>query len=364
MTDADPMIGATIDQYRVDSMIGKGSMGMVYRGLDASNNLVAIKTMTPQCAEDDELLQRFQREARVGNEIDHENVAKVMATGVYNETPYLVMEFIDGPSLQELVKEKGLPDWKSTLDIIRQSAMGLNAASQNGSIHRDIKPANVMLTSRNKVKIVDFGIARNHGGDNLRTAVGVVLGSPYYMSPEQSAAQPLDHRSDIYGLGATMYYMLTGRPPFEGRNLVEIIQKRAKGDLAPIEQLNPSVPVRACQVVYKMMKNDPADRFQSYQELVQALDAAIAGQPAEPVTPAEPAQPSSSQTLVAGQDSRLQAYQNEIKRQKAEGAKPQMPASLMKPQTEEWYERKPVQIAIIGLGVLLLGAAIWVALTM
>ncbi len=272
----DPMIGQSLGEYKIDRMIGRGSMGMVYHGINTTTNRpVAVKTISSESLDDEEMLQRFEREARVANEIDHPNVAHVFKSGNHSGTPFLVMEYIDGPTLADLVKEKGALPYATACDYVRQSAMGLKAATAHGSVHRDIKPANIMITSYGEVKIVDFGIARNHGGDNLRTAVGVVLGSPYYMSPEQSAAQPLDHRSDIYGLGATFYYLLTSRPPFEGRNLVEVIQKRARNELRPINALNPDVPKRICEVVAKMMKTDPKDRYQTYDELIAALDAAL-----------------------------------------------------------------------------------------
>ncbi|MBI1785548.1 serine/threonine protein kinase [Candidatus Sumerlaeota bacterium] len=272
----DPLIGQSFGIYTIDRMIGRGSMGMVYHGVNTTTNRpVAIKTMSEDATDDEEMLQRFQREARVASEIDHPNVAHVFQTGKHQEMPYLVMEYIDGPTLADLIKDKGALPYQTCVDYVRQAARGLKAATEHGSLHRDIKPANLMITSYGELKIVDFGIARNHGGDSLRTAVGVVLGSPYYMSPEQSSAKPLDHRSDIYGLGATFYFLLTSRPPFEGRNLVEIIQKRARNDLRPINALNPNVPKRVADVVYKMMKTNPEERYQTYDELIHALDDAL-----------------------------------------------------------------------------------------
>lgn len=290
MTDAgDDMIGQSIGTYKIDRLIGQGSMGMVYHGIETSKQVeVAIKTMNQDGVEDDELLQRFQREARVANEIRHPNVAHVYESGDFRAAPYLVMEYIDGPTLAEMVKAKGPVPFARAVGFMKQAAEGLKAATSHGCLHRDIKPQNLMVNSKGQIKIVDFGIAKNDGGDSLKTAVGVVLGSPYYMSPEQSAAQKIDHRSDMYGLGATFYYILTGRPPFEGRNLVEVIQKRARNDLRPITQINPDVPKRVCDLVYKMMSPDPKDRYQDYDKLVKAMDEALTARASAPEPTPQP----------------------------------------------------------------------------
>ncbi len=290
MPPPDPLIGQTLDGYRIDRMIGKGSMGMVYHAVDVDSRAqVAVKTMTADGAGDQELLQRFQREARVANEIKHPNVAHVLLASFHGEMPYLVMEFIDGPALSDLLKQKGALDAATAVNFIKQAAAGLKAANEHGSIHRDIKPANIMVTSKGVVKIVDFGIARNEN-DSLRTAVGTVMGSPYYMSPEQSAAKPLDHRSDMFGLGATFYHLLSGHPPFEGKNLVDVIQKRSKGELVPIQTYSPNVPAKVSEICYKMMKTNPAERYQNYDDLIRdlnGLQAAPAPKPARPEPPPE-----------------------------------------------------------------------------
>ncbi len=290
MPVADEIVGTNLGKYRVERVLGKGSMGTVYYGVNTETQAgAAIKTMARENIGDEELLQRFRREARVASQINHPNVGHVIESGVANEMPYLVMEFIDGQSLAEVIKRKGSLTAELATEFVRQAALGLKAASECCCIHRDIKPANLMVTRKGEIKVVDFGIAKNDGGDELRTAVGVVLGSPYYMSPEQSAARPLDLRSDIYGLGATFYYLLTGKPPFEGRNLMDVIQKRARNELVPISTLNPTVPLRTCELVYRMMKPDPAQRFQTYDDLIQGLDAVARGQAAAaPPAPAPP----------------------------------------------------------------------------
>ncbi|MBI1785549.1 serine/threonine protein kinase [Candidatus Sumerlaeota bacterium] len=372
MPSDDPLIGQTLDGYRIDRMIGKGSMGMVYHAIDVdSKAAVAVKTMSPESAEDKELLQRFQREARVANEIRHPNVAHVHLANFYGEMPYLVMEYIDGPTLADLVKQKGCGEATQALSIVRQAALGLKAATAHGSLHRDIKPANIMLTSKGVVKIVDFGIARNEN-DALRTAVGTVMGSPYYMSPEQSAAKPLDHRSDIYGLGATFYFMLTAHPPFEGKNLVDVIQKRAKNELVPIHTLNPNVPNRISEICYRMMKPKPEERFQTYDELIEAIDSVgkrpstgAAVQPApKKQPPAEPKpemkaqpkpQPKLPESAAPPPPVAKPAVLPPVPPQAEEWPELEpLPQDFLQPSKEAWYESDIIPWVMIGLGGLLI----------
>jgi len=286
MPATDDILGTTLGKYRVERVLGRGSMGTVYYGTDAETQAaVAIKTMARENTDDQEMLQRFKREARVASQINHPNVAHVFESGQFEGMPYLVMEYVDGQSLAEVIKRKTQLAAELATEFVRQAALGLKAASEQSCIHRDIKPANLMVTRKGEIKVVDFGIAKNDGGDELRTAVGVVLGSPYYMSPEQSAAKPLDHRSDIYGLGATFYYLITGKPPFEGRNLMDVIQKRARNELVPIISLNPNVSTRVCDIVYKMMRPDPGQRYQTYDELIVAITAVKSAPKSQPVAP-------------------------------------------------------------------------------
>lgn len=282
---SDELIGKSLGVYRIERLLGRGGMGAVYEGVDTRDGRrVAVKVMTRTLGEDRELVSRFEREARVASQTHHPNVARVMDSGASDDVRYLVMEFIDGRSLADILREKKFLVGRRAVDFIRQTADGLQAALAQGSIHRDIKPENLMVTSDDTIKIVDFGLAKNESGDSFKTATGAVMGTPHYMSPEQATGRPVDHRSDIYSLGATFYHMLTGHTPFNGENAFAILQKHVSTEPPAVTKWNSNVPEPVCKVVYRMMSKHPDERFQTYQHLIGVLDDVIAGRTAHSMT--------------------------------------------------------------------------------
>jgi serine/threonine-protein kinase len=187
------------------------------------------------------------------------------------------MEYVDGLPLNEVMKEKVRLPGKKCLDLVLQTARGLQAALECGSIHRDIKPENLMMTQDGRIKIVDFGLAKNDKIDSFKTATGIVMGTPHYISPEQASGMPVDHRSDIYSLGATLYHLLAGRPPFDGDSAFSILHKQIHAEVRSLTQWNPGVPDAVCQMVYRMLAKHPDARYQTYGHLIRVLEDLLSG---------------------------------------------------------------------------------------
>jgi len=195
----DELQSSRIGPYEMIQVLGRGGMGQVYRARHcATGEEVAIKVLTPEMVEDPEAVARFQREAKVISSIQHPNVARVLDHGFWeNGAPYIVMEFINGPSLAELIRNRAELPFSRIARLMTEAALGLQAAYKEKVIHRDIKPANLMLGENDMLKIVDFGLAKNLFENTFKTATGAVLGTPRYMAPEQGRGQTIDHRSDM-----------------------------------------------------------------------------------------------------------------------------------------------------------------------
>lgn len=270
------LVGASLDHFVLEEFVGGGGMGAVFRARDqVLDRSVAIKVLARDKFSDPETYQRFQNEGRSAARLDHPNIARVYYSGESNGLAYIVFEFVEGINLRDLVLEfKRLPT-SEAVGYALQLAEALAHASERDVVHRDIKPSNVIIGPQGHVKLVDMGLARvrltDQPHDDL-TASGVTLGTFDYISPEQ-ARDPrfADVRSDIYSLGCTLYYMLTGRPPYpEGTVLQKLLQHQ--GDAAPDpRELNPEVPAEVAAIVGKMMAKDPMSRYQDAREVVADL---------------------------------------------------------------------------------------------
>ena len=274
MAENDKFIGTNIDGFLVEKLLGRGGMGVVYRAVETGlSRPVAIKILPETALTDNDAVQRFDREARIVAQLNHPNIAQIYGIGQVDDAPYYVMEYIEGRSLEEILKEKGRLAGTRGVKIMIQAAKGLKAASEQGVIHRDIKPGNLMVTEDDKVKVVDFGIAKAFQDDTFKTATGLIMGTPRYLSPEQGrGVEKLDMRSDIYSLGATFYHMVTGNPPFDADNPITLIQKHITKPVVAIQEFNANVPEKLCNIIYRMLEKLPADRFQDYNELIIALE--------------------------------------------------------------------------------------------
>ena len=267
-----------IGKYDVVDILGKGSMGIVYKGHDAYvDRPVAIKVATNADAEDDgeSMAKRmFVNEARSAGRLDHANILKVYEAGEEDGTPYMVMEFIPGgDTLRSYCKYDTLLPIPQVLTLIRQSADALNYAHEQGVLHRDIKPANIMLTEAGVAKLGDFGIARRMGVHE--TQIIGWFGSPLYMSSEQAQDEDLTPQSDLFSLGSVTYEMLVGAPPFAAKGLSSLIQKVVNEDPLPLPEVNEEIPEIVWRVVKKMLTKDLAGRYKTGAEIVTDLDELI-----------------------------------------------------------------------------------------
>ena len=217
------MIGDLIAHYRVLELIGRGAMGVVYKALDVNlDRLVAIKVMSAEVRSDPDFVERFRQEARAQGALNHPNVALLFDYFVHDGAPVAVMEFIDGESIEQLIRRRGPIPAPESIPIFKQVLRGVAAAHRAGIIHRDLKPANLMITKDGTVKVMDFGIAKRQGAPSA-TKVSTSIGSPFYMAPEQILGRPVDCRTDVYALGITLYELLAGQRPFNSRGKPEYL---------------------------------------------------------------------------------------------------------------------------------------------
>lgn len=268
--------GFRLGPYIVRDLLGRGGMGAVYLAEHKElHRKVAVKVLVPSKDEDQMLaLERFIREARAAAALDHPNIVRIFDVARHNEVPYLVMEYVEGDTLQALLDRRGPIPYPTATDYIAQAAAGLQHAHEKGFIHRDIKPGNLMLDKTGTVKILDMGLARSaNPQDKLteRLDHGAVVGTADFIAPEQALNQPaIDGRADIYSLGATFFALLAGKPPFEGNTTQKLLQHQLRS--APrLTTLDPSLPQELCTVVAKMLAKKPADRYQTAAEVITAL---------------------------------------------------------------------------------------------
>ena len=271
-----PEMLGRIGRYELERMIGSGGMGIVLKGFDTElHRVVAIKVLKPHLAHNGAARRRFAREAQSAAAVVHEHVIPIHDVLTEGDTPYLVMQYVPGESLQARVDERGPLDAKEVLRIARQVAAGLGAAHSQGVVHRDVKPANILLEeSVDRVLISDFGLARTVDDATL-TRTGVVAGTPHYMSPEQASGQPVDHRSDLFTLGSSIYFMCTGRPPFRAEHALAILNRICNDRHRPVDEVNSDVPGELAEVVDRLLSKNPADRFRDAQEVERQLESIL-----------------------------------------------------------------------------------------
>ncbi|HEU5228880.1 MAG TPA: protein kinase [Ktedonobacteraceae bacterium] len=266
------LAGKSLGGYQLDEEIGRGSMGVVYRGKQmALGREVAIKVLPHTLARDSSYVARFIREAQIIAGLNHPNIVQIYDAGQQNKLLYFVMEYVQGPTLANLLHLDGtLPQYLAA-EYAAQIADALDAAYQERHvIHRDIKPENLMLNRWGKIKVMDFGLARATGHQRI-TVAKTLVGSIYYASPEQVWGQTLDNRSDIYALGVVLYEMVTGKRPFSGRSMPELTQAIVRGKSQPPRTINPAVVPQLEEIILTALSKDREQRYESASRMAQLL---------------------------------------------------------------------------------------------
>ncbi|MBQ7455851.1 MAG: Stk1 family PASTA domain-containing Ser/Thr kinase [Clostridia bacterium] len=270
------MIGRIFAQrYRLDEFIGKGGMALVFRACDLrTGHDVAVKVLRPEFSKDEEFLERFEREALAASKMSHHNIVNLLDVGEEEGLRYLVIEYVRGRTLKEIILEKGRLPEKVAAQIAIRILSALQHAHDNGIIHRDIKPQNVLINAEGLVKVADFGIARVAGSNTLSKGDSV-MGSVHYFSPEQARGEDVTAATDIYSVGVVMYEMLTGRVPFDGDTPVSIAMQHISTPPKPLSQLVPEISPAMERVVLRAMAKDPAARYPDASDMARAIREAL-----------------------------------------------------------------------------------------
>jgi serine/threonine protein kinase len=268
-------------------------MGRVYKAHhQMMDRVVALKIIAPEIASNDRVVARFQREMKLVGRLDHPNVVRAYDADQIHKILYIVMEFVSGRSLAERLKKGPVPA-AEMVEYAAQVALGLDHAHEQGIVHRDIKPSNILLTDERKIKVLDLGLGvlmEADGAATFATADGIAVGTVDYMSPEQACGREVDGRSDLYGLGCSMYHLMTGKLPFPGDSPIERLGKRISGRHVPITEHLPDLPAQFIRVLDKLLAHKPHERYATAAEAAEALQSLI-----RPRTKASP-QPSVSPT--------------------------------------------------------------------
>lgn len=295
-----------LGDFKLQKKLGQGGMGVVYLARQISlDRTVALKTLSKELSKRDDFVKRFIREARSMAKLDHPNVVKVYAVDSHRGVHFAAIEYIDGKSAQDWLDHLGRFSVGDAINIILAAATGLKAAHDQGMVHRDIKPDNILITKTGVSKVADFGLAKAQDEDNSMTQSGAGLGTPLYMAPEQArSAKHVDHRTDIYALGATLYHMVTGELPFNADSALELILAKENGKFTPAKVHNTEVPDRLNLMIDKMLAKDAEHRYKDCAAIIQDLASLkIANAALSFIDGAQPALPVAAQagavTMVA-----------------------------------------------------------------
>jgi streptogramin lyase/tRNA A-37 threonylcarbamoyl transferase component Bud32 len=293
---ADPRLGTTVGGYRIDSMIGRGGMSVVYLAEDAHlGRKVAVKFLAPDLVQDSKFRERFVRESRLAASLEHPNIVTVYEAREHDGQLYLAMRYVAGTDLKRLIGSEGALDPERTVSIVSQAASALDAAHAEGLIHRDVKPGNILITprtdpgGRDRVYLSDFGLTKRATSDSGITATGQFVGTLDYAAPEQFEAKPQDARADVYSLGCVLYECLTGEVPFPRENQAALVYAHLHAPPPKVTAVRPDLPGAIDHVVATAMAKAPQDRYRSAGELADTAAQALGVQPVAPTTPTGPA---------------------------------------------------------------------------
>jgi eukaryotic-like serine/threonine-protein kinase len=271
-----PELMGRLGRFDIERVIGVGGMGIVLKAYDTElHRVVALKVLARHLANNASARKRFAREAQAAAAVLHPNVIPIYNVESESDNPFLVMQYVNGQSLQAKVDEQGPLSIAEALRIAKQTAAGLAAAHQQGLVHRDVKPANILLEENvDRVLLSDFGLARAVDDASL-TRTGIVAGTPHYMSPEQARGDALSFASDLFSLGSVMYFMLSGHPPFRAQNAMGVLNRICHDPHRPLDQINSSIPVEVAAIVDRLLDKNPLDRFASMSQVEQEMDSLL-----------------------------------------------------------------------------------------
>jgi serine/threonine protein kinase len=279
--ELETLLGQQIPGYQLLERLGQGAMGTVYKARQMSmNRLVAIKVLHPRLAANPEFLQRLTREAHLAARLSHNNIIQAIDVGSAGPLHYFVMELVEGQTIREILEKGKIYEEKEGIEIILQIAQALQHAHRRGLIHRDVKPANIVLTTDGIAKLADLGMARETDDAVLaRREKGIAMGTPYYMSPEQiRGRQNIDGRADLYALGATLYHMVTGKPPYYYPETDRVLMAHLEEELTPPDHLNEKLSSGLGEVVEYLMAKERRRRYQKADDLIIDLECLLAGE--------------------------------------------------------------------------------------
>jgi TolB-like protein/serine/threonine protein kinase/Tfp pilus assembly protein PilF len=285
--DIEQLAGTRLGNYQIESLLGQGGMGVVYKARQISlSRPVALKILPPHLSSDASFVKRFKREAQAVAQLDHPNLVQIFDIVRARGLHFFSMQYVEGKTLDEVLKQRGRLNADEAINIVLQAAQGIEHAHKNGIIHRDIKPSNIIIDESGNAKVMDFGLARTAEERSRLTRSGTLIGTLDYMSPEQCRGDEVDGRTDIYSLGVVLYEALTGRMPFEAPNEAALIHKIINEDPPDIQALNPNVPISLSKVIFKAMAKDKEDRYGEIGELIEDLrSCAAAVEPVKKTTP-------------------------------------------------------------------------------
>lgn len=348
VTDTD-LIGRRLGDYHLLRRLGRGGMADVYLAEQESlGRKVAFKVLKHHLAADPSYVQRFLREARAAASLIHANIVQIHEVGCIDGVHFIVQEYVEGQNLKQLIERKGTLDASAAVSVMRQVASALHKAAQQKIIHRDIKPENIMLSRAGEVKVADFGLARveREGQAVNLTQVGVTVGTPLYMSPEQVEGRAVDSRSDLYSFGVTCYQMLAGRPPFEGDSPLSIAVQHLKKEPPRLDVQRSDLPSGLCRIVHKLMAKRPEDRYPTALEVLKDLRSV-------PITGADEVWPADDEDWTTPGLAAHFGDRTELTQQLA---------AVMEREAEVLGRRGSVGLllAVLGAAFLLGGVAAWV----
>ncbi len=276
---AADLVGRRLDHFEVRRLVGEGGMGAVYEAHDLSlDRRVALKTLRPELSNHPEHAERLLREARAQARLTHPAVTHIYYIGRQPGGPlFFAMEYVEGEPLEALVERGERLEPEVARRLMIQVAEGLRAAHRAGIVHRDIKPSNLLRSADGRVKIADFGLAKPIDADASITREGAVVGSPLYMAPEQARGEEVDHRADMYALGATFFHLLSGRPPYEAAHAMGVVARHLADPVPSLRERAPHVPPALAAIVERLLAKEPQDRFDDYDQLIEALREAAPG---------------------------------------------------------------------------------------